>query len=479
MTRVGEPGGRGVVVSTTLALACLLAARLALGAAGGVAAQLGLALDAALAVAAFLRARAAGRGVADHRSRRAWWFQIAFPLAWLVAPAAWLAGLPPLVADAGRLAAVGLVACSWWFAARAGGTWSRVRLVIDGGIGVACAVVVGWHWLLAPAVARAGDGPEGVAAVAVPVATVGVIVLGAGMVLTEMRGRHRGRPLAYLAGLTVLMASDVAFALGLPTAWGVGWALYWWANRHYVGPSPRVRLVTTRGRLVYLPYTLILPATAVFAVDARAGDLAPPEVVGAAAVVLLLVARQHVTLIENDELVARLEATERILRHQATHDPLTGLPGRVLLLERLATLAAERTRGGGGPPVALAFLDLDSFKGVNDEHGHAAGDAVLVEVGRRLTATLPGLREQAIAARLSGDEFAVLAVGDAALDPAAVRRTVIDAVERPVVVEGAPLPVAASVGVATSWDGVLDPSRLLRAADLAMYEVKRAAANAG
>jgi len=103
-----------------------------------------------------------------------------------------------------------------------------------------------------------------------------------------------------------------------------------------------------------------------------------------------------------EDVTARL-AAERELAHRATHDALTGLPNRWLLLDRLAQALSQLRRRDGG--VAVVFVDLDGLKRHNDLYGHAAGDAVLVDVANRLYADLP---PGATAARIGGDEFVVI-----------------------------------------------------------------------
>ena len=150
------------------------------------------------------------------------------------------------------------------------------------------------------------------------------------------------------------------------------------------------------------------------------------------------------------------------LRHEATHDALTGLANRVLFGRRLA---AEVTGGA-----ALLHIDLDGFKPINDTYGHHAGDVVLVRVAELLRAALPS---GAVAARLGGDEFAVLlpGAGTAAADLVADR--FLTALTEPFEVDGRRLTIGASVGV-VAGAGV-DPDALLRRADEAMYRVKHAA----
>lgn len=162
---------------------------------------------------------------------------------------------------------------------------------------------------------------------------------------------------------------------------------------------------------------------------------------------------------------ARLALTEEMV-HVARHDPLTDLPNRGILLDRL-THAQENARRSG-TRVTLLFIDLDGFKPVNDRFGHAAGDAVLVELAQRLRACV---RESDTVARLGGDEFAVLFEDADALQVVQVWERVLAATQRGVVVAGHLLPLSASAGIA--YGGPDDDAEgLLRKADLAMYEAK-------
>ncbi len=462
-------GATGVAV-TTLALLCLAAGRVALGTAGGAPARLGLALDALVAVIALRGAHLASRKARDPRSRRAWLFQTLMPAAWLAAPLAWLVGLPETVADVARAAAIGAIAVSWWFASRVGETLPRVRMVVDGAIGACAVLVAGWAPAFDEAWHRAGGGASGAAAVGLPLAAVWVAVFGAAMAWTELRDRHRVMPALYVVVLVLVAGSDISFSLGGAPWWAVAWAVHRLATRAYGGTSPRAGLVTTHRGLVYAPYLLVAPAAVALTVQGFDGAVSATEIGGAIVIASLLVVRQHVTLLENRNLVLRLEATERLLRHQATHDSLTGLPGRVVLWERLEDVAARRRDGHA--PVAIAFLDLDGFKAVNDTYGHAAGDAVLVEVSRRMRHLLAPYGRDAVAVRMSGDEFAVLLVGEAAQNPPDTARRLLDALDVPTLVNGISMTVSGSVGVATADDGELNPSALLRAADVAMYDVK-------
>jgi diguanylate cyclase (GGDEF)-like protein len=152
--------------------------------------------------------------------------------------------------------------------------------------------------------------------------------------------------------------------------------------------------------------------------------------------------------------------------HQAFHDSLTGLPNRALFLDRLELAHARARRSGS--PIAVLFMDLDSFKNVNDSLGHAAGDELLVLVASRLRRWV---RPSDTAARFGGDEFAIL-LEDLDTSNAAqlVARRILDSLREPFEIQGQEVFVGASVGIASSAHPGSDD--LLRNADLAMYRAK-------
>lgn len=169
------------------------------------------------------------------------------------------------------------------------------------------------------------------------------------------------------------------------------------------------------------------------------------------------------------DITARRELEVR-LEQRAAHDPLTGLANRERYEERLAA-AAERA-AGGGEPVALLVLDVDDFKLCNDLHGHAVGDAVLVEVADRIRGLV---RASDTVARLGGDEFAVVLEGVSAARAGELARTVLAQVGRPVhAARGVELEVSVSIGVAVWPDGDGDVAALQLAADDAVYAAKHA-----
>jgi diguanylate cyclase (GGDEF)-like protein len=155
--------------------------------------------------------------------------------------------------------------------------------------------------------------------------------------------------------------------------------------------------------------------------------------------------------------------------YQAFHDSLTGLASRGLFMEQLTKRlgAAEHE----AKRVALLFLDLDRFKGVNDSLGHAAGDDLLTITAGRLKSQL---RATDVAARFGGDEFAVLLYGVATVaDAARVAERILRTLGEPMPIAGRQLRVNASIGIAMSTPGMPDPADLMRRADVAMYQAKR------
>ena len=165
--------------------------------------------------------------------------------------------------------------------------------------------------------------------------------------------------------------------------------------------------------------------------------------------------------------VTALHARTEELTHQARHDPLTGLANRVVLRERLAGIAAGARRDDVRG--ALLFCDLDGFKTVNDELGHAAGDRVLTTVATRLAAQVRG---GDLVARLGGDEFVVVAESIGAEEAAALAERITAAVSAPVAVGASEVTVSVSTGIVLFAEAPVDGEQLVDAADAAMYAAK-------
>lgn len=167
---------------------------------------------------------------------------------------------------------------------------------------------------------------------------------------------------------------------------------------------------------------------------------------------------------EINEFPRRLDQLVR----EAFRDSLTGLPNRALFMDRLAHALTRADRGGAN--LAVLFLDLDRFRILNETLGHEIGDRLLLEVGHRIAGCL---RPEDTVARLGGDEFALLLDETADLPGAtAVAERVSAEIQRPFVVDGRDVLISASIGIALTGGGSMQPDEVLHNADLAMYQAK-------
>lgn len=173
----------------------------------------------------------------------------------------------------------------------------------------------------------------------------------------------------------------------------------------------------------------------------------------------------------NEQLKAEIMERERSqaeAHYLAHHDPLTGLGNRTFLRQHLNQTLARVQRTG--ETLAILFIDLDGFKGINDTLGHLIGDALLKSVACRLRESL---RETDEIARLGGDEFAVVQVGlEQPKSAAGLAARLIEIMNLPCEAEGHQIQVGASIGIALAAEGKLEPDELLKSADLAMYRAK-------
>ena len=328
----------------------------------------------------------------------------------------------------------------------------------------------------------------------------GVFLVGAFAVVRLVLGAHS--PFSALAGATLAAAAALQGAVQASSGLMIdnGW-LSWQLGPSVIASalllgSARIQHLQVRAdpdvlrprlqrRFSLLPYAAIA-ATYLFLVWVLAEvglNIHTWIVVGGAIVsTALVIARQLVAFTDNTRLLDELHATvdelrqsmgERELltaelRHQAFHDPLTGLANRAMLGSRLqVALSAVGSVAGRR---ALMIVDLDDFKEVNDQFGHAAGDELLVVAADRLRNCVRG---SDLVARVGGDEFAVL-LEDLPDGPDEIAERIVEAMAMPFAVSGRAASVSASVGVVV-FDGVRHTAeQLLHDADTVMYTAKRA-----
>jgi diguanylate cyclase (GGDEF)-like protein len=435
------------------------------------------------------RATAASGSPSSSRSGPAWraWALLAASAgSWAVGQATWVwyehlarRELPfPSLADLGYLAAIPLAAAAMLaFPGRAERATIALRSLLDGAVIASSLLYSSWALVLGP-VFRAGEGSvlEQAIALAYPLADVVLVTI---VFVVVARIRVGGAPVLLLAaGLLSLAVADTGFAYltqegayrtGVPSdvGWFAGYLLVAVAARR-----PAATGITWVGRRpgqvqILLPYCPLALAVAVSVTLQLRGQASGPFLYWTFVVlVLLIVGRQLLTVVDNQALNRRLAAMVGQLEHRAFHDGLTGLPNRALFRERVGHALSRRSQAG--TPLALLFIDLDDFKTVNDQLGHAAGDDLLAAVAGRLTTCVRG---EDTVARLGGDEFAILLEQSSSHEIAVrVAGRILEAMRPPFSLEGRQVQVGASVGVTVS--GATQVDQVLREADVAMYTAK-------
>ncbi len=169
------------------------------------------------------------------------------------------------------------------------------------------------------------------------------------------------------------------------------------------------------------------------------------------------------------KLTTELEEKSKLLEHEATHDHLTGLPNRVLFMDRLEESIKDANRHKSS--LALLFMDLDYFKQVNDTFGHAMGDAALKMVCQKF---LSCTRANDVLSRLAGDEFTlILKEIQEKKDISTIAQKFIDVFKEPLIIDGHTLKLSVSIGVSIYTDSTQSGEKLLKKADAAMYRAKK------
>jgi diguanylate cyclase len=364
---------------------------------------------------------------------------------------------------------------------------------IDAGILVAAAAALSYVLLVEPYLGTDELGTTArFVSIAYPLGDVALVVAGAGLIV---RVGRRTSPYYFIGcGLLVLIGTDIAYwAAVIRGAYDTGsvidaghllCAVAWSAAALHpdmgepLTAEPGLQAGETKRRLGLLLGAIgALAPIALYA--SPSGSL--PVVFGAIfALVFLRMTflvrdiNAHMQQLQDQRLTLQTAVDEQRslqeqLRHQAFHDPLTGLANRELLVDRIAHALARNIRAGD--TIAVLFLDLDDFKTINDSLGPSAGDRLLVETARRLRKCL---RPSDTCARLGGDEFAVLLESIShESDAAVVSDRILRALGHPLVIQGKEVFVFASIGIATSSAGEGSAEDLLRDADAAMYWAKR------
>jgi diguanylate cyclase (GGDEF)-like protein len=416
----------------------------------------------------------AARRTHDQR-RRAWWWLSAGTAAWAAGQVVWSyyevvldREVPfPSLADVGFLlfpvfSAVGLVV---WLGSQGDQLVARGRDVLDGLIIAWSLLIVSWVTALGSVVESGGGWVPLTLSLAYP---VGDLILGTLALLALARGAASERLtlVVLAAGLGGLAVADSAYvylvsqelyssADLISSGWVIGFLLVGTAGltvrsepMHVARPVPArtgPAAVREQSALVLsLPY-LPLVGAVVALVENRIHGANTPTVnlLLGATLVLLVLGRQFLAITDNQRLLVALGEARDQLEHQALHDPLTGLANRVVFADRL-----DRALLQPDADVSVLYCDLDDFKLVNDELGHAAGDLLLQAVAARL---LTCVRATDTVSRLGGDEFAILL--ESSGDAVQVAERVVATVEQPLEVVGTEVRTSISVGIAHHGGG--------------------------
>jgi diguanylate cyclase (GGDEF)-like protein len=441
----------------------------------------------------------------DPRARRVWLLMGASALSWAAGEAVYswyelIRGIEtpfPSFADVGFLGAVpfSLVAI-FLFPSAPVSVMGRLRMGLDGLIVAGSLLFASWATVLGPAYHGGGSPFTKVVSLAYPVSDV-VMVTVVVIVLSRAVGPRRPTLALLAAGLVFMAVSDSAFAYLTQTGtfghgnvtdsgWVAGYLLVALAAL-YPGPARSLEEAKSKdGSKVqeWLPYLPVAGAVVVAIVEAMdKGELDGFLVTDVIALLAAMVVCQVLTISQNAALarsletaVSELQSHERQLEHKTFHDPLTGLPNRVLFRDRVDHALSRQARHDRS--VAILFCDLDDFKAVNDTFGHSVGDELLVAVADRLRTCA---RAEDTLARLGGDEFAVLAdeidVTDGTSTAEAIAARMIEAMGDPFIVMSKEIVTHFSIGVALSSPPGTDAESLIRNADAALYQAKAVGRN--
>jgi diguanylate cyclase (GGDEF)-like protein len=355
---------------------------------------------------------------------------------------------------------------------------ARFRMLLDGAIVGASLFVVAWVTLLRDVYSATGVSRlDEFLSIACPIAgvvTVTVAVLG----LARANAHWRQTMIVLTTGLTLIAAAGGAYVFSLTrhsysylaeSAWTLEWpaglvllgiaALNCPLNTHETSPEPPVSRAPIS---LWLPYIPLAIAGGLELAELRGNLGSDPALAATPWLIIAVLTRQFMVLAENRRLLH--SASARALR-----DPLTNLANRVLFHDRLEHVMQLYHRDRLS--VAVLSMDLDDFKLINDNLGHPAGDALLVQAAQRLMSCV---RAGDTVARIGGDEFAVL-IENAGENAHLIVYQIMEAFERPFSADGEVIFMRPSAGLAVAAldDAGLSASVLLKQADTAMYSAKR------
>lgn len=420
-----------------------------------------------------------------HRQRQAWVFMALGLAAWAFSEIAvlyhrfWRGSVHPLYPSAANVGFLlfPVAACIAMLAFPAGYSGGvRFRMALDGAIVAASLFVVAWVAVLRQAYAATEVNPAALLSLAYPAAEVMTVTV-AILVLARAHARWRITIFLLTVGLTLIAASGSAYAYLLAhnhyafdSPMGLGWlaglmivgiaAFTSPTEQPYAPPTPSASSAVSAS--MWLPYIPLAIAGGLELVAFRSSVITDPAFAVVPWLVIAVLARQFLVVAENRRLLH--SASDRALR-----DPLTNLANRLLFHDRLEHAIQLYHRDNRS--VAVLSMDLDDFKLINDNLGHVAGDALLIQAGQRLLGcTRPG----DTVARLGGDEFGVL-IEDAGENAHLIAYQIMEAFERPFSTDGEVIFMRPSAGlaVADADDSDLSGPELLKHADTAMYSAKR------